>query len=69
LPENLKFPASEALRAEEKRGNYLLVVLWDLEKPRTPKLVVVPDPLHRLDTYFASGIQLTGLQDLAVKSK
>ena len=69
LPENLKFPASEALRAEEKRGNYFLVVLWDLETPRTPKLVVVPDPLHRLDTYFASGIQLTGLQDLAVKSK
>jgi hypothetical protein len=68
LPENLRFPPAEALRAEEKRGRYYLVVLWDLEKPRTPKLVVVPDPLYRLDTYFASGIQLTGLQELAKKS-
>jgi hypothetical protein len=65
LPDTLRFPRSEAIRAEEKRGHYWLVVVWDLEQPRTPKFSVVPDPLHRLDTYIGSGIQLTGLGDLA----
>jgi hypothetical protein len=68
LPENLRFPSSEAARAEEKRGNYWLVVIWNLEKPRTPQFVVIPDPLYRLDTYLGRGLELTGLRDLAVKS-
>ncbi len=68
VPESLRFPRSEALRAEQKRGNYWLVVVWDLEKPRTPKFVVIPDPLHRLDTYLGRGLELTGLRDLAEKS-
>jgi hypothetical protein len=69
LPENLRFPPSEAARAEEKRGNFWLVVVWNLEKPRTPEFVVIPDPLHRLDTYLGRGLELTGLRDLATKSK
>jgi len=68
LPENLRFPTSEAARAKEKRGKYWLVVVWNLEKPRTPKFVVIPDPLHRLDTYLGRGLELTGLRDLAAKS-
>lgn len=68
LPENLRFPSSEAARAEEKRGNYWLVVVWNLEKPRTPQFVVIPDPLYRLDTYLGRGLELTGLRDLAAKS-
>lgn len=68
LPENLRFPTSEAARAEEKRGNYWLVVAWNLEKPRTPQFVVIPDPLYRLDTYLGRGLELTGLRDLAAKS-
>lgn len=65
LPETLRFPSSEAARAEEKRGNYWLVVVWNLEKPRTPQFVVIPDPLYRLDTYLGRGLELTGLRDLA----
>ncbi len=68
LPENLRFPSSEAARAEQKRGNYWLVVVWNLEKPRTPEFVVIPDPLYRLDTYLGRGLELTGLRDLAAKS-
>jgi hypothetical protein len=68
LPENLRFPGSEAARAEEKRGSYWLVVVWDLEQPRTPQFVVIPDPLHRLDTYVGHGLELTGLRDLAANS-
>jgi hypothetical protein len=68
LPENLRFPRSEAARAEEKKGNYWLVVVWDLEKPRTPQFVVIPDPLHRLDTYIGHGLELTGLRELAANS-
>lgn len=68
LPENLRFPNSEAARAEQKRGNYWLVVVWNLEKPRTPQFVVIPDPLYRLDTYLGRGLELTGLRDLAAKS-
>lgn len=68
LPESLRFPRSEAIRAEQKRGKYWLVVVWSLEKPRTPKFVVIPDPLRRLDTYLGRGLELTGLRDLAEKS-
>ena len=68
LSETLRFPSSEAARAAEKRGKYWLVVIWDLEQPRTPKFVVIPDPLHRLDTYLGRGLELTGLRDLATKS-
>jgi hypothetical protein len=64
----LRLEPSEALRAREKRGRYWLVVVWDLEQPRTPKFVVIPDPLHRLDLYLASGLRLTGVADLAEQS-
>ena len=63
--DTLRLEPSEALRAEEKRGKYWLVVVWNLERPRTPEFVVIPDPLHRLDTYLASGVRLTGVQELA----
>jgi hypothetical protein len=68
LPESLRFTRSEAMRAEQKRGSYWLVVVWDLEKPRLPKFAVIPDPLHRLDTYLGRGLELTGLRDLAARS-
>lgn len=69
VSESLRFPRSEAERARQKRGNYWLVVVWDLEAPRVPKMVVVPDPMHRLDTYLGNGMRLVGLRDLVEKSK
>ena len=63
--DTLRLEPSEALRAEEKRGKFWLVVVWNLEKPRTPNFVVIPDPLRRLDTYLANGMRLTGVADLA----
>jgi hypothetical protein len=38
-------------------------VVWNLEK-RTPELLLVQDPLARLDTYIGSGIRLAGLDEL-----
>ena len=69
LPETLRFPTSEAIRAAEKRASYWLVVVWNLEKPRTPRFVAIADPLYRLDTYLGRGLELTGLRDLAEKSE
>ena len=36
---------AEAQRAHDERGRYWLVIVWNLEKPRTPEFVVIPDPL------------------------
>ena len=66
--DTLRLEPAEAERAAEKRGNYWLVVVWNLEKPRTPELVVIPDPLRRLDTYVGRGLKLTGVRDLAAQS-
>lgn len=66
--DSLRLEPAEAQRAEEKRGNYWLVVVWNLEKPRTPELVVIPDPLRRLDTYLGRGLKLTGIRELAAHS-
>jgi hypothetical protein len=63
--DTLRLEPAEALRAEEKRGRYWLVVVWNLEKPRTPEFVVIPDPLRRLDMYVAGGLRLTGVRELA----
>jgi hypothetical protein len=65
--DTLRLEPSEAERAEAKRGHYWLVVVWNLEKPRTPEFVVIPDPLRRLDTYLGSGLRLTGVADLAAQ--
>jgi hypothetical protein len=64
----LRLEPAEAQRAEEKRANYWLVVVWNLEKPRTPEFAVIPDPLRRLDTYLGRGLKLTGVRDLAEQS-
>lgn len=66
--DTLRLEPAEAERAEEKRGKYWLVVVWNLEKPRTPEFVVIPDPLRRLDTYLGRGMKLTGVRDLAAQS-
>lgn len=60
----IKLERSEAKRAQEKGKRYWLVVVWNLEKPRTPDLLLVQDPLARLDTYVGSGIRLAGLDEL-----
>jgi hypothetical protein len=64
----VRLERSEAKRAKEKRERYWLVVVWNLERPRTPQLLVVQDPLARLDTYLGSGIRLAGLDELAAES-
>ena len=61
----IKLERSEAKRAQEKGRRYWLVVVWNLERPRTPELLLVQDPLARLDTYLGSGIRLAGLDELA----
>lgn len=61
----IKLERSEAKRAQEKDKRYWLVVVWNLERPRTPELLLVQDPLARLDTYLGSGIRLAGLDELA----
>ena len=66
--DTLRFEPAEAKRAEAKKDRYWLVVAWNLEKPRTPEFVVIPDPLRRLDTYLGRGLSLTGVQDLAAQS-
>ena len=64
----IKLERSEAKRAQEKGKRYWLVVVWNLERPRTPELLLVQDPLARLDTYLGSGIRLAGLDELASES-
>jgi hypothetical protein len=64
-PDTVSLQASEAKRAKEKGNRYWLAVVWNLEKPRTPELLVVQNPLARLDTYLGSGIKLAGLDDIA----
>jgi len=61
----IKLERSEAKRAQEKGKRYWLVVVWNLESPRTPELLLVQDPLARLDTHIGSGIRLAGLDELA----
>jgi hypothetical protein len=64
-PDTIRLEPSEAQRAREKRGRYWLVVAWNLERPRTPEYVIVPDPLHRLDAYLGRGMTLTGIRELS----
>ena len=47
-----------------KPGGWLVIV-WNLEKPRTPQLLTVQNPLARLDTFLGNGIKLAGLDELA----
>jgi hypothetical protein len=63
-PDTVSLQASEAKRAKEKGNRYWLAVVWNLEKPRTPELLVVQNPLAKLDTYLGSGIKLAGLDDI-----
>jgi hypothetical protein len=67
--DTIRLEPAEAELADKKHGRYWLVVVWNLEKPRTPAFVVIPDPLRRLDTYLAKGLRLTGIRELAVTSK
>lgn len=46
-----------------------LVVVWNLEEPRTSEFVVIPDPIRRLDAYLANGLRLTGIRESAVATK
>ena len=64
-PDVVSLQPSEARRAKEKGDRYWLAVVWNLEKPRTPELLVVQNPLARLDAYLGSGIKLAGLDDIA----
>jgi hypothetical protein len=64
--DTVQLEPSEAKRAREKRDKYWLVIAWNLEKPRTPAFVVIPDPLRRLDTYLGRGLKLTGVQEVVV---
>lgn len=64
----IKLERSEAKRAQEKGKRYWLVLVWNLERPRVPGLLLVQDPLARLDTYLGSGVRLAGLDELASKS-
>jgi hypothetical protein len=57
-PDSVKLTASEAERAHEKRDRYWLVVASGLEKGHTPALVIVQNPLRRLNAYLGSGIRL-----------
>lgn len=63
--DTIKLERSEAMRAKEKGDRYWLVLVWNLEKPRTPELLIVQNPLARLDAFLGSGIKLVGLDELA----
>jgi hypothetical protein len=65
----VRLEPSQAQRAHDKRGHYWLVIVWNLEKPRLPDFVVIPDPLRRLDTYLARGLRLSGVSELAAQSR
>jgi Protein NO VEIN, C-terminal len=67
--DSVRLEPAEAQRAHDARGRYWLVIVWNLEKPRTPEFVVIPDPLHRLDTYLARGLRISGVSELAVQSR
>ena len=63
--DTVKLEPSEAERAKEKGDRYWLVLVWNLEKPRTPQVQIVQNPLARLDTFLGRGIKLMGLNELA----
>jgi hypothetical protein len=65
VSDTVRLEPSEAQRAREKRGKYWLVVAWNLERPRTPEYVIIPDPLYRLDAYLGRGMTLTGVRELS----
>ena len=62
--DTVKLEPSEAERAKEKGDRYWLVLVWNLEKPRTPRLQIVQNPLARLDAFLGRGIKLVGLNNL-----
>ena len=64
----MRLEPSEAERAKGKGDQYWLVLVWNLEKPRTPRVQIVQNPLARLDTFLGRGIKLVGLNELASDS-
>jgi len=63
-PDTVRLEPSQGERAREKGERYLLVIIWGLEAPNVPQMLIVPDPLRRLDTWLGRGIKLTGLAEL-----
>jgi len=63
-PDEVRLERSEAQRAKEKGDRYWLAIAWNLEKPRTPELLIVQNPLARLDTYLGAGVKLVGLDQV-----
>ena len=66
--DTVRLEPSEAVRAKEKGDQYWLVLVCNLEKPRTPRVEIVQNPLARLDTFLGRGIKLVGLNELASDS-
>ena len=62
--DTVRLETSEAERAKEKGDRYWLVLVWNLEKPRTPRLQIVQNPRARLDAFLGRGIKLVGLNNL-----
>lgn len=62
--DTVRLERPEAIRAKEKGDRYLLVLVWNLEKPRRPEILVVADPLARLDVFLGNGIKLVGLDEV-----
>jgi hypothetical protein len=63
-PDTVRLEPSQAERAREKGERYLLVIIWGLEAPSVPEILVVHNPLRRLDAWLGRGIKLTGLAAL-----
>ena len=63
--DTVRLERPEAIRAKEKGERYLLVLVWNLEKPGTPEILVVANPLARLDIFLGNGIKLVGLDEVA----
>jgi len=64
----VRLERSEAIRAKEKGEHFWLVLAWNLERPRIPELLIVQNPLAKLDAYVGNGIRLVGLDDVAAES-
>lgn len=68
MPDSVRFEPSEFELAHEKRGKYLLAVVWGLEAGRKPGFVLIPDPVFKLDRLLSSKVQLRGISDMVHKS-
>jgi hypothetical protein len=69
MPISVRLEPSEYLRAEEKRSNYLLAVVWGLETGRKPDFVLIHDPIHRLDRVISSRVQLRGIDKIVDEAR